>query len=78
LGKIFGNKLNAKLSEVNLENDIDQVQDHWNAFERMLVEIVTELAPLALFFDNSACFSYLSAVTKNKLSVCKCLLHAIV
>ena len=51
-------KLNAKLSTVKWENDIDQVQDHWNSLERKLVEICDELAPMVPFVNNSTCSSY--------------------
>ena len=70
-------KLVSRLSTVKWENDIDQVQHYWNHIERVLVEIVDELAPLVPFVNNSAYCSFTPGVIKNKLNIRKRLLRAV-
>ena len=47
--KYSSDVLNAKLSGVNWNIDIDNVQEYWNVFENKLIKVVDELVPLTSF-----------------------------
>ena len=59
--------LRAKLSSVNWDIKIDNVQQYWNVFEGLLIGIIDEIVPLTEFSSNVITDSPPKSV-KNKIN----------
>lgn len=70
------NKLLDALASVNLDIETDTVQDTWNLFETIIIEIVDDLAPLITINTNNRSNSLVKTKThiKRKLNLRKILL----
>ena len=61
------NLLNEKLSSVDWNIDIEDVQDFWNVFENKLIKIVDEIVPMTQF-DGNIIKERIPKLIKNKIN----------
>jgi hypothetical protein len=47
-----------ELSKINWDINVVDVQQYWNVFENMLIEVVDKLAPLTKFYYNEVLISH--------------------